>query len=239
MIRNRTRGAHCAPFAGGLLIALASGFVLPAAAAAQGSSYFTVSPCRAIDTRDPAGPWGGPALSAGGIRTVVLGGRCGISTIATAVALNVTVTQPGADGHLTLHPAGSAAPVSASLNYGAATTRANNAIVSLGAGGGLSVSSGQPTGSAHFIIDVFGYFDPSGNGQPVVDAGPDQAISPGASALLSGAATDDGLPAGTLAVSWSKVSGPGSVVLSAPGSHATSATFGGAGVYVLRLTAYD
>lgn len=239
MIRNRTRGAHSAPFAGGLLLALALGFALPATVTAQGSSYFTVLPCRAIDTRGPAGPWGGPALAAGGVRTAVLGGRCGISTIATAVALNVTVTQPSAGGHLTLHPAGSAVPVSASLNYGAGTTRANSAIVSLGAGGGLSVSSGQPTGSAHFIIDVFGYFDPSGNGQPVVDAGPDQSISPGASALLSGTATDDGLPSSTLVISWSKVSGPGSVVFAAPGSLATSASFGGAGVYVLRLTAND
>ena len=239
MIRNRPRGECSTPAARALILALAVGFALPAIATAAGSSFFTVAPCRAIDTRDPVGPYGGPAISAGGLRTVVLGGRCGVSTIATAVALNVTVTQPGAGGHLTLYPAGSAAPVSASLNYGGGMTRANSAIVSLGAGGGLAVSSGQPTGSAHFIIDVFGYFDPSGNGQPVIDAGPDQSISPGASALLSGTASDDGLPSATLAISWSKVSGPGTVVFGSPNSLATSATFGGAGVYVLRLTADD
>ena len=239
MIRNRPRGECSAPAAGALILALAVGFALPAIATAAGSSFFTVAPCRAIDTRDPVGPYGGPAISAGGLRTVVLGGRCGVSTIATAVALNVTVTQPSAGGHLTLHPAGTTAPVSASVNYGAGMTRANSAIVSLGAGGGLAVSSGQLSGIAHVIIDVYGYFDPSGNGAPVVDAGPDQTISPGASAALSGTATDDGLPSGTLAISWSKVSGPGTVVFDPPDELATSASFGGAGVYVLRLTADD
>jgi uncharacterized protein (DUF1800 family) len=170
---------------------------------------------------------------------VTLGGRCGISTIASAVAVSVTVTQPSAGGHLTLHPAGSPVPIASSVNYGEGKTRANSAIVSLGAGGGLSVSSGQPTGTVHFIIDIFGYFDSSGNGQPVVDAGVDQSISSGAAAMLSGTATDDGLPAGTLAISWSKVSGPGIVVFGAPGSLATTASFGGAGTYVLRLTAND
>jgi RHS repeat-associated protein len=57
---------------------------------------------------------------------------------------------------------------------------------------------------------------------------------------LSGSVTDDGLPAGsTLATTWSKVSGPGTVTFGDPNQPATTAAFDAAGVYTLRLTASD
>ena len=78
------------------------------------------------------------------------------------------------------------------------------------------------------------------NQPPVVSAGPDQEIShPQTTVTLSGAVSDDGLPAGMLSVAWTQVSGPGNVVFSAPSSPATSATFPAIGNYVLRLTATD
>ena len=82
---------------------------------------------------------------------------------------------------------------------------------------------------------------PPANRPPTVDAGPDQTITlPVNSVNLNGSATDDGLPSGsTLTVSWSKISGPGTVTFSAPTSLATNATFAAAGTYVLRLTATD
>src|SRR5439155_4286372 len=47
---------------------------------------------------------------------------------------------------------------------------------------------------------------------PTVDAGIDQPITlPATTVTLSGQASDDGLPAGTLTTQWSKVSGPGPV----------------------------
>src|SRR5436190_8732947 len=56
-----------------------------------------------------------------------------------------------------------------------------------------------------------------GNDAPVVSAGPDQVIAYPSRATLNGSATDDGLPAGgTLTCTWSKVSGPGTVMFSAP-----------------------
>lgn len=74
---------------------------------------------------------------------------------------------------------------------------------------------------------------------PVVDAGADQAIDFPGSAALHGTATDDGRPNGTLAVSWSKVSGPDTVTFSPPGTAETTVSFGAAGTYTLRLTAND
>ena len=78
-----------------------------------------------------------------------------------------------------------------------------------------------------------------GNVPPAVDAGPDQAVDFPGPATLHGTATDDGRPNGTLAVSWSKVSGPGTVTFSSPGTAETLASFSASGTYTLRLTASD
>jgi hypothetical protein len=74
-----------------------------------------------------------------------------------------------------------------------------------------------------------------------VAAGPDLNVSLGSPAQLTGTATDDGLPLspGTLGVTWSKVSGPGSVVFANPNLAATTATFSDSGSYLLRLAASD
>jgi hypothetical protein len=63
--------------------------------------FFTVTPCRVIDTRLTAGPYGGPTLSPLATRTVVVAGQCGIPGTARSVVINVIVTNPVALGHLT------------------------------------------------------------------------------------------------------------------------------------------
>jgi hypothetical protein len=82
---------------------------------------------------------------------------------------------------------------------------------------------------------------PPVNQPPVVDAGSDQSVTLPASASLVGTASDDGLPAppGTLTARWAKVSGPGKVTFGNQSALSTSASFGMAGVYVLRLTVSD
>src|SRR6266516_3620799 len=77
------------------------------------------------------------------------------------------------------------------------------------------------------------------NQPPSVSAGPDQNIA-SCTTNLQGTAADDGLPSGSvLAISWSKVSGPGNVTFANPSSPSTSASFSVAGDYVLRLTVDD
>jgi parallel beta-helix repeat protein len=80
---------------------------------------------------------------------------------------------------------------------------------------------------------------PPVNQPPVVNAGPDQTLTLPASATLTGAASDDGLPNGALTNVWSTVSGPGSVTFANAASLTTTATFSASGAYVLRLTASD
>jgi len=78
------------------------------------------------------------------------------------------------------------------------------------------------------------------NKAPVVNAGPDRTITLPATANLQGTVTDDGRPPGaTPVVSWSVVSGPGTVTFSDSNSAVTTASFSKGGTYVLRLTAND
>lgn len=124
-----------------------------------GKNFHTVSPCRVFDTRDPAGPWGGPRLAAGADRTFVVGGRCGVPATARAVSVNVTVTEPTDFGFLTLFPAGGIVPLTSTINFRPGQTRANNAAVTLGAAGDLVVRAGMASGGVHVLLDVNGYFD--------------------------------------------------------------------------------
>jgi PKD repeat protein len=77
------------------------------------------------------------------------------------------------------------------------------------------------------------------NTAPVVNAGAGQTITLPAAANLSGTATDDGLPSGTLQTTWSKIGGPGTVAFANASALSTTATFSTAGNYTLRLTASD
>jgi hypothetical protein len=131
-------------------------FVIPRAA---GTAFYTVTPCRVLDTRDPAGAYGGPALHGTVARAFVLANQCGIPPSATAVSVNLAVTSPSSGGHLTVYPNGSSLPLSSTVNFRALQTRANNAILPLGAAGDIAVFCGMGAGeTVHAILDVNGYF---------------------------------------------------------------------------------
>jgi hypothetical protein len=77
------------------------------------------------------------------------------------------------------------------------------------------------------------------NMPPCVNAGADQNLLSDAGAMLKGAVTDDGDSTGALAVTWSKLSGPGAVTFANARALTTNANFGAPGTYVLSLTAND
>jgi hypothetical protein len=132
----------------------ATSFVVPT----PGRDFYTVTPCRLVDTRLGAGELGGPVLACGQDRTFTLvGPACLVPSEARALSVNVTVTAGSAPGNLRLYPADSELPGTSTLNYAAGQTRANNAIVGLSADGRLKVRC-APGGTVHFILDVNGYF---------------------------------------------------------------------------------
>jgi hypothetical protein len=124
--------------------------------------FHVVTPCRLADTRQPPGPQGGPALPANNARAFPVAGSCGVPATARAVAVNVTSLQQTHPGNLRLYPAGEPAPLASTLNFEPDRPRANNALARLGASGALEVRCDMPgtaTGSAHLVLDVFGYFE--------------------------------------------------------------------------------
>jgi hypothetical protein len=121
------------------------------------TSFHTLPPCRALDTRAQAGPYGGPTIPAQNIRTFLLVGRCGIPADAKAVSANVTVVQPFMDGNLRIFPGAGPSPLSSVINYRGGRVLANNALLRLGAGE-ISIQNDQGTGTVHVVLDVNGYF---------------------------------------------------------------------------------
>ena len=76
---------------------------------------------------------------------------------ATAVAVNLTVTNAKAGGHINAYAAGTTLPVSSNVNFGKGQTVANMAVVSIGTGGEIDLYNGSP-GTVDLVADVSGYF---------------------------------------------------------------------------------
>ncbi len=120
----------------------------------DGTSAYTLPPCRVFDTRLPNGPHGGPVLRPHVYRSFPVAGTCGVPFGAVAIVVNVTVTQPTSAGEVWVG-SGNLGVVS----FSAGQTRANNAIVNLlyDESGSVYVYDNSP-GTAHVILDVSGYF---------------------------------------------------------------------------------
>ena len=131
--------------------------VLPVIPPPQPLTFYTLAPCRVLDTRQAPGPYGGPALAPGSPRSFVLAGQCGIPSVAKSVAVNLTAVAPGTAGYLVAYPTGGAVPASSALNFGAGQTRANSAVLPLSAGGAVTLQNGA-SGSVNVLMDVTGWF---------------------------------------------------------------------------------
>jgi hypothetical protein len=120
--------------------------------AAGGLSLYTLSPCRVLDTRNPAGS---PPFS--GTRDVnVNGSGCGVPATAQSYVLNATVVPPGALGFLTLWPQGATQPLASTLNAVDGAVTSNMAIVPT-TNGSVSAFTSQ---ASHLVLDIAGYFAP-------------------------------------------------------------------------------
>ena len=124
------------------------------------AGFFTLPPCRVVDTRQAAGPFGGPAIAGGSRRAFQIAGQCGVPADAKAVAANVTVVSPGADGFISVAPSG-IADVSSNVNFKTGDVRAANCVIGLTGNplGAVWASYGAPgTATTQLLIDVTGYF---------------------------------------------------------------------------------
>jgi uncharacterized repeat protein (TIGR01451 family) len=131
--------------------------------ASTGASFYAATPCRVADTRNAAGPFGGPTLSAAQTRSfTVTSSGCGIPAGAAAYSMNATVVPAGYLGFLTTWPAGQSQPLVSTLNSWQGKVLANAALVPAGTGGAISVFASDRT---DVILDTHGYFAaPGGTG---------------------------------------------------------------------------
>ena len=97
--------------------------------------------------------------------------------------------------------------------------------------------NGDQAGAPLLHVEYMG--PSSGNQPPVVQAGPDQAITLPDVAVLDGTVSDDGLPDGVLTSTWSLLNGSGVVTFTNASAVDTTVSFSSPGTYVLRLEADD
>jgi hypothetical protein len=142
------------------IVALA---LAPAAVWADGPFQFhSLTPCRIVDTRGPAGPKGAPALQSLTPRNFPIQGECGVPEGAEAVSLNVTIVHPTNHGHVTIWPSGQSLPVASTVNFAPNDVAvANGALVALSTEDfDLAVQAHVlGNGQVDLVLDVTGYFD--------------------------------------------------------------------------------
>ena len=111
-------------------------------ASGQTLQFYSLKPCRVLDTRKTDGDLGGPYLQSGQERDFpVLESNCQIPNTAKAYSMNFTAVPYNGElmGYLTVWAQGSSKPMVSTLNNLTATIVANAAIVPAGTGGGIAV----------------------------------------------------------------------------------------------------
>jgi hypothetical protein len=120
-----------------------------------GGLVLGVTPTRVLDTRVAAGPLGyaGPRPDAGQVVAFTLPTL--VPTIASAVALDVTVTEASAPGYLTIWPCERSRPPTSTANFSPGEPVSNLALIATGSlDRRVCVYFHAGT---HVIVDVVGY----------------------------------------------------------------------------------
>ena len=123
--------------------------------------YIPLAPARLLETRPDSatidGQFNNIGIRAAGTTTEVqITGRATIPANATAVVLNIAVTQTQAPGFITVFPCGSPRPeTSSNLNYTTNQTIPNLVIAKIGDNGKICIFTLADT---HIIADLNGYY---------------------------------------------------------------------------------
>ncbi len=123
--------------------------------------FNAITPCRLIDTRNPTGALGGPALlpAPSPDRTFAITGVCGVPSDARSVSLNVTVTNVQTSGTLLLYRGDGAPSLASTISVRPGVTRANNNLTQLALDGtGTFRVQNASAGTLDLVVDVNGYF---------------------------------------------------------------------------------
>src|SRR5205807_1739268 len=131
----------------------------PRAAAAPSAYTALASPNRIMDTRPAAGGAGPIGFRSSRNLTVANPDGTGPAPAdATAVVMNVTVTETTAESFLAVYPAGGTRPLVSNLNWVAGETRPN--LVEVPVGSGSQVTFYNNDGATQVLVDLEGYYAP-------------------------------------------------------------------------------
>lgn len=120
------------------------------------SEFVPVTPCRVLDTRNPAGPLGGPIMIGASTRTFpIASNSCGIPATASGYSMNITVIPRGSLRYITLWPTGQPMPTTATMVSLYGQILSNAALVASGTSGSVNLFV---TDTTDVIIDLNGYF---------------------------------------------------------------------------------
>lgn len=197
------------------------------------ADHFTFVPPSVFHPRQPVRLWDtrstGVHLHSGGSLTIQIAGISAPAD-ATAVTLNVTVTNTTTAGFLTVYPTGSPRPLSSNLNWVAHQTVPNLVSIAIGEGG--DVTFYNQVGTTDVVVDLEGWYEPqnvttdgefvslppfritdtrTGSGQP--NAGHHLGVGGTVDVLVRGAG---GVPAAT---------GAESVIVNVTATHTTKSSF--------------
>ena len=136
------------------VIADVSGWFSSGAPAAGGLAPLT--PARVLDTTVGQGATG-PVAAGGSLAVQVLGVGGVPSAGVSAVVVNVTATEPGAAGYLTVWSGGASRPLTSNVNFTAGQTVPNLVVAPVGADGKVNIYNGSAA-TVHVIADVSGWF---------------------------------------------------------------------------------
>lgn len=130
----------------------------------SGTGYNPVNPTRISDTRATSTYQNkGQTLKAGGTETVQVTGKAGVPAGATSAVVKVTALNATATSYFTLYPAGASRPLGAQVSFNAGTTLTKEVTVKLGSNPAGAFTIYNVAGTADAIVDVVGYFGPTGS----------------------------------------------------------------------------
>jgi plastocyanin len=116
----------------------------------SGGPVAAVTPVRVFDTRLAR-----PTVTAGATRVVPIVGQGGVPANASAVIVNLTVTNPSVAAALTATPNGGATSALPDVTYGPQQTVANLAVVRIGSDGAIALTTSA--GGADVVVDLEGW----------------------------------------------------------------------------------
>jgi len=137
--------------------------------AATAGSFHAISPIRVYDSRQAGYSGNNGILERTASREVTISDARNdtgavvtadaIPNGATAIAFNITVAGTTGTNYLSIAPGGTATtPTTSIINFSANQNLANASVVGISSDRKVKVWCGDDVGSAHFIIDISGYY---------------------------------------------------------------------------------